>query len=122
LYLEGLSLALHLHPTHVEEGMILTAEHPATNLYRVEVSGWDDNKSFFVENSELEWVEDSNKQVTLNRGLTEGAVIFLRLLQPISNDRARPVAYQAEFLTRNPGQRQFRLRPVSSRCKAKLCQ
>ncbi len=79
--------------------MILTAEHPATNLYRVEVSGWDDNKSFFVENSELEWVEE------------------------ISNDRARPVAYQAEFLTRNPeGQRQFRLRPVSSRCKAKLCQ
>ena len=103
--------------------MILTAEHPATNLYRVEVSGWDDNKTFFVENSQLEWVADSNKQVTLNRGLTDGAVIFLRLLQPISKDRSHPVAYQAEFVARNPeGQRQFRLRPVSSRCKTDLCQ
>jgi len=26
--------------------MILTAEHPATSLYRVEVSGWDDNQAF----------------------------------------------------------------------------
>jgi hypothetical protein len=106
-----------------EEGMILTAEHPATNLYRVEVSGWDDNKAFFVENSELEWAEDSGKQVTLNRGLSEGAVIFLRLLQPIASDRSHPVAYQAEFVARNSeGQRQFRLRPVSSRCKAEMCQ
>jgi hypothetical protein len=32
--------------------MILPAEHPATNLYRVEVSGWDENKAFFVENSD----------------------------------------------------------------------
>jgi len=35
---------------------------------------------FFVENSELEWTEESGKQVTLNRGLNEDAVIFLRLL------------------------------------------
>jgi hypothetical protein len=55
--------------------MILTAEHPVTNLYLVEVSGWDDNKAFFVENSELEWTEESGKQVTLNRGLNEDAVI-----------------------------------------------
>jgi hypothetical protein len=60
--------------------MILSAEQPATNLYRVEVSGWDDNKAFFVENSELEWTEESGKQVTLSRGLANGAVIFLRLL------------------------------------------
>jgi hypothetical protein len=103
--------------------MILTAEHTATNLYRVEVSGWDDNKAFFVENSELEWAEDSNKHVTLKRGLNSGAVIFLRLLQPISKDRSHPVAYQAEFVARNrDGQRQFRLRPVSSRCKTELCE
>ena len=56
--------------------MILTAEHPVTNLYLVEVSGWDEDKAFFVENSELEWTEESGKQVTLNRGLTENAVIF----------------------------------------------
>jgi hypothetical protein len=93
--------------------MILTAERPATNLYRVEVSGWDDNKAFFVENSELEWAEDPGKHVTISRGLSEGAVIFLRLLQPISNDRSHSVAYQAELVARNPeGQRQFRLRPA----------
>ena len=105
--------------------MILTAEHPAASLYRVEVSGWDDNKAFFVENSELEWAADSRKQVTLNHGLGEGAVIFLRLLQPIGpigNDRSHPVAYQVELVGQNDqGQRQFRLRPVSS-SRAKLFQ
>src|ERR1700720_3929125 len=74
-----------------------------------------------VENSELEWAEDSVKQVMLNCGLSEGAVIFLRLLQPISNDRSRPVAHQAELMARNPeGQQQFRLRPVSSRRRTQL--
>jgi len=98
--------------------MILTAEQRitglATNLYRVEVSGWDDNKSFFVENSELEWTDQHGKQVTLHRGLNDRAVIFLRLLQPISTDRPRPVAYQAEMVARTEeGQRQFRLHPIS---------
>ena len=103
--------------------MILIAEQPATNLYRVEVSGWDDNKVFFVENSELEWAEDSGKHVTISRGLSEGAVIFLRLLQPISNGRSHPVAYQAELVARNTeGQAQFRLRPVSSRGRTQLFQ
>jgi hypothetical protein len=100
--------------------MILTSEHPAANLYRVEVSGWDDNKAFFVENSELEWTEDSGKQVTLNHGLSNGAVIFLRLLQPISNDRSHPVAYEAELVTKtDDGLGQFRLRPVSLRAERK---
>ena len=100
--------------------MILTAEQPAVNLasnvYRVEVSGWDDNKAFFVENSELEWTDQYGKQVTLHRGLNDRAVIFLRLLQPISADRSRPVPYQAEMVARTEeGQRQFRLHPISSR-------
>lgn len=98
--------------------MILAAEQPATpaNLYRVEVSGWDGNNAFFVENSELEWSDQSGKQVLLNRGLNDGAVVFLRLLQPISNDRSHPVAYQAEFVARSAeGLWQFRLQPVSSR-------
>ena len=33
-----------------------------SNLYRVEVSGWDENKVFFVENSELDWNEDSGRK------------------------------------------------------------
>ena len=112
----AMDLALRLHHGQAEDGMILTAEHPVTNLYRVEVSGWDDNKAFFVENSELEWTNETGKRVTLNRGLTDGAVIFLRLLQPISNERSHPVAYEAELVTRtDEGLRQFRLRPVSTR-------
>lgn len=96
--------------------MIATHQQTATNLYRVEVSGWDDNKTFFVENSHLEWTENSGKQLTLNRGLSSGAVIFLRLLQPISGERPHPVAYHAEMIARTEeGLRQFRLCPVSSR-------
>jgi hypothetical protein len=96
--------------------MISTAEYPATTLYRVEVSGWDANRAFFVENSELEWTEESGKQVSLSRALTEGAVVFLRLIQPISNDRSHPVAYEVELVARTgERRRQFRLRPVSSR-------
>lgn len=94
--------------------MILTAERLVANLYQVEVSGWDDTRAFFVENSHLEWTEESGKQITLNRGLSDGAVVFLRLLQNMGNNRSHPVAYQAECVARNPeGQRQFRLKPVS---------
>jgi hypothetical protein len=92
--------------------MILPPQCPSS-LYRVEVSGWDQNKSFFVENSELEWNENSEKQVTLTHGLINGAVVFLRLLQPISADRGHPVAYEAELLSTNSdGYQQFRLRPI----------
>lgn len=98
--------------------MILTAEHPVTNLYLVEVSGWDDNKAFFVEHSELEWTEESGKQVTPDRGLNEDAVISLRLLQQTGNDRSHPVAYQANFAARNTdGQWQFRLKLASPRSR-----
>jgi len=89
----------------------------------VEVSGWDDNKAFFVENSDLDWTEESGKQVTLNRDLKQGAVVFVRLLQPISNDRSHPVAYEAELVARtDQGLGQFRLRPVSSRGRTQLFQ
>jgi hypothetical protein len=95
--------------------MILSA-NPAVNVFRVEISGWDNNKAFFVENSELEWSEESGKQVTLSRTLSDGAVVFLRLLQPMSTDRSHPVAYEAELVSSTErGQQQFRLRPISSR-------
>jgi hypothetical protein len=52
--------------------MILTADRPVTtNLYRVEVSSWDDNKAFFVENSDLEWTDESGKQGLEHRGPRE---------------------------------------------------
>ena len=113
MHLQAIGLALRLHPWPRENGTISTAEHPATNLYCVEISGWDDNKAFFVENSELDWTEQSGKQVTLNHDLKQGAVVFVRLLQPISNDRSHTVAYEAELVARtDEGLRQFRLRQV----------
>lgn len=96
--------------------MILSARYPTTNLYRVEVSGWDKNQAFFVEKSELEWNEDSGKQVALSHTVRDGAVIFLRLLQPISTGPSHPVAYEAEFISMTPdGQHQFRLHPACPR-------
>jgi hypothetical protein len=95
--------------------MILTAETPVTNTYRVEVSGWDNNRAFFVENSDLEWSEGAGKRLTLSHALADGAVIFLRLLQPMGAQRCHAVAYQAELLARTEGgQVQVRLRPVRS--------
>ena len=96
--------------------MILSARYPSTNLYRVEVSGWDKHQAFFVEKSELEWSEESGKQIALSHAVSDGAVIFLRLLQLIGNDRSHPVAYETEFVSMTPdGQHQFRLHKACPR-------
>ena len=89
---------------------------PATGLYPVEISGWDGKQEFFVERCELEWNEDSGKQVALRHKVVDGAVIFLRLLQPMGTDRSLPVAYEAEFVSvAANGQHQFRLHPACPR-------
>src|SRR5579863_100953 len=96
--------------------MSLSARFPTTNLYRVEVSGWDKSQTFFVEKSELEWNEESGKHVTLRSAVPDGSVIFLRLIQPIISDRSQSVPHEAEFLSiTSDGQKQFRLHPVSPR-------
>ena len=96
--------------------MSVFARFPVTNLYRVEVSGWDKSQTFFVEKSELEWSEESGKQVTLSNAVPDGAVVFLRLIQPLTTDRSQSVPYETEFLSVTPdGQNQFRLHPVSPR-------
>ena len=91
--------------------MLLASEKPLSTIYSVEVSGWDRTHSFFVEKSELSWSEETGKQLALSRQLSEGEMIFVRLLQPTEGDRAFPVAYEAEPLpATSRGQRQFRLR------------
>jgi hypothetical protein len=35
--------------------MLLTAQRPITNGYRIEAPGWNSTQSFFVEKCELEW-------------------------------------------------------------------
>ncbi len=96
--------------------MMFSARYPVTTTYRVEVSGWDKNQTFFVEKSELEWSEESGKQLSLTRAIPDGAVVFLRLIASISVDRSDPVAYETEYLeTTLDGQHQFRLHPVNPR-------
>ena len=52
--------------------MILSARYPTTNMYRVEVSGWDKHQAFFVEQSELAWSEECGKQVALSHAVPDG--------------------------------------------------
>jgi hypothetical protein len=93
--------------------VLLTAQDHVTDSYPVEASGWDSAQSFFVEKSELRWDEATGKHLTLSRCLCPGSLIFLRLLQPISQDRSLSVAYQAQHVGVTPdGQQKFRLSQI----------
>jgi hypothetical protein len=96
--------------------MLRYARFPVTRLYAVEVSGWDRTESFFVEECELEWKEESDKQVTLKRALFDNAVLLVRLLQFDESGRSHPVVFEAEWVRRTKsGQHQFRLNTVVPR-------
>jgi hypothetical protein len=73
--------------------MDFQAQEP--NGYRVEVSGWDAKENFFVEKSQLDWEGEGHKEIALRNTLREGAVIFVRLLQPVTNTNNFPIPYQA---------------------------
>lgn len=92
--------------------MLLSAEHQALCTYQVEVSGWDQNETFFVENSELSWDEQVGKQVGLRHMLDEASMVFVRLLQPATLERTYPVAYMTEYVGMDTGKNyQFLLKP-----------
>jgi hypothetical protein len=96
--------------------MLPDACFQATGTYPVEVSGWDRDQVFFVEKSELEWDENSGKQIVLKRALRDHAIIFVRLLQPNGSDRSFPVAYEPVALgTVEDGQYNYRLNAVRPR-------
>jgi hypothetical protein len=86
--------------------------------YRVEISGWDDKQEFFVEKADLEWAEDSGKQVLLVHPVEPHALLFIRLLDPTSSDRACPVPYQAELVQREAqGRWRVTLAPATRRSR-----
>jgi hypothetical protein len=62
--------------------------------YRIEISGWGLDNSFFVERTDLLWTADGEKQVLLHRALPERAVVFIRLLASEPLTGSVPVAYQ----------------------------
>jgi hypothetical protein len=76
--------------------LALSSRFPTTNLYRVEVSGWDLEENFFVEKTDLEWDEIQGKRIRLSRSVKKGAVVFVRLLQPLAATSGYPIAYHAE--------------------------
>jgi hypothetical protein len=97
---------------------------PAQNVpitsYQIEISGWDEAESFFVEKATLEWNEQAEKTVCLRNPIRPGAVLFLRLLDSISTDHPFPIAYQATTVSRIPSRELYRvtveqLRPNPSR-------
>ena len=64
--------------------------------YRIEISGWGLDNSFFVERTDLIWTPGGEKNVQLHRALPEGAIVFIRLLSSESSTGSVPVAYQIE--------------------------
>jgi len=96
--------------------MLRYTHFPVTRWYAVEVSGWERTESFFVETCELEWKEESDKQVTLKRVINDNAVLLVRLLQFDESDRSDPVVCEAKWVRRTKGGlHQFRLNTVVPR-------
>src|SRR6202158_3245097 len=69
---------------------------PATlsGNYQIEVSGWGLDDAFFVERTDLLWAEGGKKNVLLHRALSDGAIIFVRLLALETPFGSVPLAYQ----------------------------
>jgi len=65
------------------------------NCYCVEVSGWDARENFFVEKTSLDWAREGRKEISLNSPLRSGCVVFVRLIQSMTQGNSFPVAYQA---------------------------
>ncbi len=94
--------------------------HPGN--YRIEVSGWDLDNTFFVEKTELLWSEGGGKRVHLRRALPQGTIIFIRLLALESASGSLPVAYGIESAKPmdSNGQCEMRLVQLRPRIKAPL--
>jgi hypothetical protein len=90
--------------------------------YRIEISGWGLDNSFFADRTDLLWTADGKKQVQLHRALAEGAIVFVRLLASEPSSGSVPVAYQVRGVVpmdRN-GLCQMRLGQLHPRSKESL--
>lgn len=66
----------------------------APGNYRIEVSGWGVDNSFFVERANLVWKAGGEKQIRLRHKLPEGAMLFARSISSDPN-LSVPVAFTA---------------------------
>src|SRR4029077_3898378 len=90
--------------------------------YRIEISGWGLDNSFFAERTDLLWTIDGEKQVQLHRALPEGAIVFIRLISSEPSAGSVPVAYQVRStvpMDRN-GRCQLKLAQLHPRSKESL--
>jgi len=62
--------------------------------YRIEISGWGLDSNFFVENTDLLWDRGRDKKVSLHHAVSEGTIVFIRLLLAEAGLNTLPVAYQ----------------------------
>ena len=62
--------------------------------YKIEISGWDFENKFFVENTALQWNEQAKKAV-LHRRVAPGSMIFVRLAGALDARTTSPVPYEA---------------------------
>jgi hypothetical protein len=90
--------------------------------FRIEISGWGLDNSFFAERTDLLWTSDGEKQVQLHRALPEGAIVFIRLLASEPCTGSVPVAYRVEGILPMDcnGRCQMRLAQLRPRLKESL--
>ena len=93
---------------------MLSEPSQEATIYRVEVSGWDSQENFFVEQAWLEWSEEKGKRVFLRSPVHRGSVVFVRLLGGSVHD-AIPLAYQVAGVHRGNGQGAFEVSLVQIR-------
>ena len=91
--------------------------------YRIEVSGWGLNDTFFVEKTDLHWTEGGDKRLLLHHSLPERAVIFVRLISVETPYAPVPVAYQVESVQpmNAIGLCEMRLLRLLPRCRTRDC-
>ena len=73
-------------------------------FYKVEISGWDNDENFFVEQTQLEWSEHNQKKIVLRHRLASGAMVFLRLAEPAKLPASLPIAFRAGRIQAGPVQ------------------
>jgi hypothetical protein len=69
----------------------------------VEVSGWDDRGSFFVEHATLDCTESGCKVLALRRSVSCRSLVFLRTLYSGSVAKSYPEAYRVESIESTEG-------------------
>jgi hypothetical protein len=64
--------------------------------YRIEISGWGADNSFFVERATLVGMAGGEKEVRLLHRLPEGAMVFARSISSDPSNLSVPVAFRAK--------------------------